>query len=102
MFSLLSNNAYIMVSTYLALIVLWFLCGRMSSWRVRRGVRATIVFLAIPIAYFGHPFTYFPLWVLLVMFIEELSLRGAIAFAISLVTLRGVIWLAHQYPRKQA
>lgn len=101
MFEFLGNNLLLLFSTYVVAIIAWFLCARIESWRVRRGLRVSIIFLSVPIIYFGHPFVYFPLWVLLVMFIEQFSLGSIVMLFIALIILRGLIWLSYQKKNNQ-
>lgn len=69
----LENNITLFIAIYLVGGVAWVLCSNLSSIRIRRGLRASIVFLAFPIFYLGHPVLFYQFWMFLLVSIKELD-----------------------------
>ena len=84
--SSLENNVLALSVGIAVAAVLFVLAGRIESTRLRRAVRTSLVFLALPVTYVGHPFLFYQSWMFPVVFIESQNL-GALSVYLA-------IWLA--------
>ena len=91
MLYVLENNFLLFAACYIFGIIGWFLAGKLSSWKIRRSVRITIVILVIPIVWLGHPILVYQIWVLVL----GLALQGSVEYVAGITVVWGVIlWLA--------
>ena len=82
----LANNFVAFSIGVACLAVLWILASWIRRFDVRVAVRASAVFLAFPIAYFGHPFLGGSVW----MLIAAIMASGSII----LILVSLAIWAA--------
>ena len=83
----LENNWYLVALGFVAALAVWIVSANVRSWRIRRAARTSAVFLAVPIAYLGHPVLFYQLWMLPVAYVQSkawlaLSLFGVIWFVL--------------------
>ena len=63
----LLNNSILFLSSYVVAVAVWYLSTRLSSGRIRRALRVSIIFLVVPIVYVGHPIIFFQCWMFLLV-----------------------------------
>jgi len=66
MFDFFANNIILFLSSYVVAVVSWILSSRLPSKRMRRAVRASILYLVFPVFFLGHPFVLFQFWMFVV------------------------------------
>jgi hypothetical protein len=82
----LENNWYLVALGFVAAFAVWMLSASIRSWRIRRAARTSAVFLAVPIAYLGHPVLLYQSWMLPVAYVQSKAWLPLSFF--------GVIWSA--------
>lgn len=80
MVTFFENNLVLFLSSYIVAVVAWLLTSRLAKLRIRRAVRASIIFLVFPIFYTGHPFLYYQCWMLLLVYIVKLKVLWLLLF----------------------
>ncbi len=66
MFDFFANNIILFLSSYFVAAVSWILSSRLPRKRMRRAVRASILYLVFPVFFLGHPFMLFQFWMFVV------------------------------------
>ncbi len=92
MFQLLANNIFIFVGSYVIAFISWRLSSRLSNIHVRQATKISIVFLAFPIIYLGHPFMFGQCWMLFILSIEKFILTGFRIDDLKLIMILLGIW----------
>ena len=67
------NNIWLLLLSVGIAAVTWLYCKRVENIRLRRAIRATIIFLIIPVFNLGHPFLFYQAWVLLIASIVNIE-----------------------------
>jgi CDP-diglyceride synthetase len=82
MSSFFENNIWFLVASLAVAAIVWKLSSKIEKTRVRRGLRATLIFLMFPVFYLGHPFLYYQVWVLIAASIINLNLMWLAIFLV--------------------
>lgn len=86
----LENNAVLVGVAVTLSIVVWLATLKMKSRKHKLVIRSSLVYLNIPMVYFGHPVLYFQVWMLLISYVYNLKLLWLLAG----LTVWGLIVLA--------
>lgn len=82
MFDLFENNIILFLSSYVVAVVGWILSSRLSSKRMSRTVRVSILFLVFPFFFLGHPFMLFQSWMFVVASIVLMEFKWTMTMLI--------------------
>ena len=80
MADIFENNLILFLSSLVIGVIAWVFSSRISSVRVRRAAKGTIIYLLFPVVYLGHPFLYYQCWMLLLIYITEMKLSWLLLF----------------------
>jgi hypothetical protein len=86
MFDTLENNLVATLATIVVGAIVWRALRHAATPKVRRAARIAVVLLCLPIVYIGHPFLYYPSWVVL--------FAGIASANLIVVGLYAVVWVS--------
>jgi predicted MFS family arabinose efflux permease len=98
----LENNAYLLATGFAIAAGIWWMAARLKSWRARRAVRVSAIFLAAPIVYLGHPFLFYQSWMMLVAYAQSREWLGLSVYFGLWVMLVSVSQLRRRRPVSSA
>jgi len=84
------NNLFLFLAAMAIAIAAWMACSQIADIRFRRAAKASIVFLAFPIVYLGHSFLFYQSWMLLVIYIAQLSVVSLILYFVVWASFIGI------------
>ncbi len=89
MSSFFENNIWLILFSVVIAIAIWRVCSKLKNNRIRRAIRATIIFLVFPIFYAGHPLLFYQVWMFIMASIVNFNLKWLLILFVSWLVFIG-------------
>ena len=100
MSSFFENDILLQLFSIVIAIAGWLYTSKVNNIRARRAIRATLIYLVFPVAYLGHPFLFYQVWMFVVASVVNFDLKWLlIMFSIWFVVV-GILQIGVTNERK--
>jgi len=94
------NNLILFISTFIVSVFAWLASSRIKNVRKRRAIKASVIMLAFPVVYLGHPVLFYSSWMILFVYGANLQIVPLVVYLLIWLTLIGVSLLRPDRERR--